>query len=541
MNALSIIRVGFLYHLLLLINQINTKLLILGVHSLCLDKQDKLQPYNYTMPMRTHALIETLLKNNEDYKYIWMDVCDDVDKLVGLFVDIVFDDHEKFLTNFSDDVIVMILAFLNEPLQTIAINSYKVVQRKRLTLILLNHFEALPAGPFSTRNMQFLILNKAADHSQILHDYPRLNDIVILLINSTDSAVTVYEDYYKSFKKYLEEHGRICYVSKVLENNKFTETVDQLITVKNRVVFLFGLPKDQLRFFGAYANVRPMSLDILWIFQDVSLVNIPKDINLIYAGLPIRTFSSERRLTVKLLEELILNVSSGLNSIQKGFLMTVTIFIEYVKHELIEVLKSLLSRDGGFKKVNLRLDVLRIIASTYKMQIYGFLKGSADTYKRICKTYYCPTGMAVHYGSMLKRQLDHVWDYGYGWTCRKCPRGTYKTITGNSTCIPCEEFTVSSTNRKHCVDPYKPIYLYFSHGKSALCLATTCVSTFLLLIILSMLFKYRQTPIGKSMDLGLMSIFLVSQLCNQIFYVVFFPGRPTLLKCNCFSSTYHNS
>ena len=486
------------------------------MHSLCLGKRNKSEVN--IMANRTHKLIETRFADEVFFKYNWVDICDDADKIVEIFVESLFEEFEEPNINASKYNLLMTLAFLDEPLNKLTMSILSIFERPMYRFVLLlNQFEPRSRNVFS---MEFLSIDKGLDYNLIFDNHENWNYVIVLMLNSTDNAVEVYERLFKKFKKRLQEDVTKCFITKVVNKPQYTETVNELLAMKNRVVFLFGIPEEQVEFFYKYREKRPKS-NITWVFNDVDFDYFDRFASI---TLPFRSSHTVKRSTKEILNKMISDVSHGLNDEWKSILKDLVLFIEYLKHEL-DGLINLLNYPS---KSRLYLKVIYTFNRLYnfwlKVQLF-------EPRPQWCNVYQCAPGNAVHFGSISKQQLGSVWDYGYGWTCRRCPQGTYKESTGNSTCAPCEDFTVSSTSRTRCIDPYKPVYLCIHNGKSILCLVMTSISCSILLFIVVVLFKYCHTPIGKSMDIWLTSAYLVSQLCNQASYIIFFLGRPTSWKC----------
>ena len=173
---------------------------------------------------------------------------------------------------------------------------------------------------------------------------------------------------------------------------------------------------------------------------------------------------------------------------------------------------------------------------------FPFLKDLRTLLKdTTCPKFECPPGYKQHYGTLLKSQT--IYEFGYGWTCKLCQVNTYKNEFGNKSCSACPMYTFSTHNRTACYDPYTVIHLdnNYMNGLRGCMFAGSflSVTSFLFLAIF---WKFKNTPLGKSMDIKLVFTQLTSIICNNLLIASSFYITPTQTFCTVRSigiSTFH--
>jgi len=148
-----------------------------------------------------------------------------------------------------------------------------------------------------------------------------------------------------------------------------------------------------------------------------------------------------------------------------------------------------------------------------------------------CPQPVCPAGWRPNFGRLLVDHNLHTYERGFGWTCRKCPMQTIKTQSGNASCKTCPLYTISTADRTKCVDPYKILYLKPNQVETQLCVLSAIICCAVAVTMSSIFVRVRNTPIGKSVDLKLTCIQLISITSIYISFMVLYIGKPSYWKC----------
>ena len=148
----------------------------------------------------------------------------------------------------------------------------------------------------------------------------------------------------------------------------------------------------------------------------------------------------------------------------------------------------------------------------------------------VCPKFDCPKGWVQIFGR--KNKLFTTWNYSQGYTCRECPKGTYKSNVGDGVCTDCPEFTVSTEDRSQCNDPYIKQYLWFELISVKLFLTANVVCLLTCAFIMIVFFIYRRTPVVVASDYTLSQVHLVSFLLNFASLPFVYLGIPHPLLCS---------
>jgi len=151
-----------------------------------------------------------------------------------------------------------------------------------------------------------------------------------------------------------------------------------------------------------------------------------------------------------------------------------------------------------------------------------------------CPQPVCPAGWRPNFGTLLVGHNLHPYKQGFGWTCRKCPIQTIKTRSRNTSCKACPLYTISTADRTKCIDPYKKMYLKSNQIETLFCILSAIICCAVAMIISAIFIRARNTLIGKSVDLKLTFIQLISIASIYISFVSLYVGEPSYCFCsNC--------
>lgn len=165
-------------------------------------------------------------------------------------------------------------------------------------------------------------------------------------------------------------------------------------------------------------------------------------------------------------------------------------------------------------------------ASNYPLKVHWGSRGFKPPITR-CQKRHCPAG----YRQILAVISDNK-KYGRKhWECVPCGKGSIKPESGTGECTICAGLLVSNNERTQCYDPYYNAYISYNSTRGIIVIAFSGTGSVLSIIVLTMFFKYRKTPIIKSANTRLSTI---QQGCHLILFLAtsfMFVGKPALIKC----------
>ena len=127
-------------------------------------------------------------------------------------------------------------------------------------------------------------------------------------------------------------------------------------------------------------------------------------------------------------------------------------------------------------------------------------------YQKCTKTA-CKEGFESYYGRVSK---NHSSTIKYGYSCQKCPHNFFKFGHKNTTkCQRCPELTTSSTNRESCYSLYRKKYLSLLNPVSIISVILCSFGFIFTFLIISVMLKYRDTPMVKASDFHMSIIHLI--------------------------------
>ncbi|XP_066916815.1 uncharacterized protein [Clytia hemisphaerica] len=125
------------------------------------------------------------------------------------------------------------------------------------------------------------------------------------------------------------------------------------------------------------------------------------------------------------------------------------------------------------------------------------------------------------------------WSASYGWHCKKCGKGFYKTSIGNKQCAKCDKPNRVNKDRTKCFDPYTLSYLNSADPIPISWLAFSGL-IFIMVFATSVIFiYYRTTPIVLSSNKEMTVLQLLFHLILTITLPVMFIG--TFHQSTCYA------
>ena len=150
----------------------------------------------------------------------------------------------------------------------------------------------------------------------------------------------------------------------------------------------------------------------------------------------------------------------------------------------------------------------------------------ADPYCRLTVSN-CSPGKELHHSSFKETN----WDNSYGWHCRKCLLGTYKNVTGNSSCVPCHYPFTTDSNGTSCFDPFAMRHLTWNGTVEIVALTLSTLTGTLVLLTSGLFVKYKNTPVIRHTNLPMSALQLFLHFLLSFASFVLFVTYPGKLVC----------
>lgn len=359
----------------------------------------------------------------------------------------------------------------------------------------------------------------------------------------------------KNFESFLQvfNSSEKCFDFDVIDEATTNETRrDQIISTlleinnvnKQKIIMLFGNTDEQKVFLNKAIS---MGLDnATWFLRDVDqngIENFPPTTSIYtYIFIDYLLPNIEQVASQTSIFNLTINSATRLLSTQESDLITLRTYLTTTR---------LLSQ---YHRITIQMPLSKTWTNFRKLftQEMRSSEGSMATFKKIalhkgrpalffdtsslknngwpnCPEFICPKGWIPIFGH--KPTQFTPWKYSQGWTCEKCPIGTYKGNTGHGVCSMCPEYTFSANDRSRCIDPYIPQYLWFELISVKLFLSFNTVCLLTCIFIMTVFFIYRTTPVVVTSDYTLSQIHLTSFLLNFASLPFVYLGIPQELTC----------
>ncbi|XP_057296262.1 vomeronasal type-2 receptor 116-like [Hydractinia symbiolongicarpus] len=141
----------------------------------------------------------------------------------------------------------------------------------------------------------------------------------------------------------------------------------------------------------------------------------------------------------------------------------------------------------------------------------------------------CQPGWESKFKSLLSNETK--WGRAYGWTCRRCKTGFFKSVYGTQPCEPCSGLTIPVYDATSCYDPYKETFVDYKNPTAIFALALAGCGMCIALFIFMVFFKYRKTPCVKSTDSRRTFVQLINTIFFYPIFIMLVMTKPTIVTC----------
>ena len=353
-------------------------------------------------------------------------------------------------------------------------------------------------------------------------------------------ASFIQNEIYERYRSFLESQSEFCFkIYKIQPFDGANATIGAIQSdPKLRLILMFGNPSRQLYFLKE--AISQGLIELSWIFQDVNIhsylsFRVPRSTSILtlntadsfYDYIIDLEWNSEHSRNDSNLNIL----SKHNNSLYEIKYLCKLKMVSLINAYILGLWKQLriIKRSWygifltSFRK-NIRSvfkDIERFMIKNrfFSQLIYRFRNKVLNT---TCFIPVCKIG----------RKLKSVYNgIHYGLDCVPCSENHYKNNIGNTSCIPCPKFTVSTTARDSCYDPYKQAHLSLNQWSVLIAFFMNGVGgVFSVFTVLVLLYKH-DTPLVRAMDFKLSIFHLVS--LSMTFFVTpyFYIMKPEMIIC----------
>jgi len=153
----------------------------------------------------------------------------------------------------------------------------------------------------------------------------------------------------------------------------------------------------------------------------------------------------------------------------------------------------------------------------------SFRESRTKTQQTYCPSVICEAGYQKIYSNVSN---------SFTWMCVKCPKGSYKSKKGNSSCLSCSgQLSVPNEHQTGCQDPFKHSHVSFMENEVILLLIICVLGSFLNNITLFFFIRKKHTPVVATSDFAVSIAHLVVIQLLFIFLPVTLIGEPSIWKC----------
>ena len=138
-------------------------------------------------------------------------------------------------------------------------------------------------------------------------------------------------------------------------------------------------------------------------------------------------------------------------------------------------------------------------------------------------------------GEELKHSYfkDPHWSNSYGWHCTRCPVNSFKDRVGNTKCTDCIYPLQTDLRRERCFDPFYSSFPRRDDAWGVVVSTVTGITVLLVLSLMAVFIKYRDTPIVKHANRPMTALHLFSHLILAMVPASLFFGQPNRVVCIC--------
>jgi len=366
------------------------------------------------------------------------------------------------------------------------------------------------------------------------------------------------DPWYDHIVKAFTKRERYCILSTQIDITK-NETVTSLLRdlekdSSMKYIFLFGRPKDQVRFLNYAAEMKVN--EKTWIVKDLENAykefrGIPESTTLL-AVYNVRNIDLDFIQTMKPTMAINKYVSESLinktvNDLDLEDMETLRVCSRQMERMIVGFMKSLDRKE--FYPNDLRQYVRRFILYGYTVnglkslnQIkFNSVKGRFEFYRMhrylkiknniLCSKPVCPMGRYNVYRDHQASIVDSNWK-NISWYCDRCQQNWFKnSVSKNNVCRPCPTDMFSTADRGGCYDPYIVTYNNIERGSVQICFALSVFGCVSASVVLSVFFLYRDTPLVRSCNLWIVTPHLVLLITSFLSYPALFCQLPSTRVC----------
>ena len=200
-----------------LLYQLESTNVILGIHSLCLGEQEKSLHNN--MAAVENEILTVELRTLPAYRYHYHDVCNDMNKMMNIAIDLMLSNRSLGNSNFIEPVskeqlnVILIFAYLDKEMGKMFGDVAFILESAAMPIIFLNHEYNIPGAHLINPGLSVIRdISKAG--SDILLEaiqFFHWTYVGVVFLNSTYQQTEVYRDLYKTFVRRLESQKETCF------------------------------------------------------------------------------------------------------------------------------------------------------------------------------------------------------------------------------------------------------------------------------------------------------------------------------------------
>ena len=547
---------------------------ILGIYSICENRQFQ-TTLNENAAMYHKAAFSlfsnknTILRNSlfseqfwEHVEYEHTDVCESIDILVNILLDLLLDTtmyrHEESFVDEpmigeSDSKVVLIVCYINSKMSQLLAN---ILSTGHYPVVFLNPLKDQEI--YSMRKKLFPLyfqLDKfsRSQENEIIYlvEYFKLQNVYLVLLSPEDQYLSFHLE---NFQRKLSDMCYTCFTTISLEDeNEYGRFINEMYNNNSThldTIFLFGNKHGQEIFFEKIETLnRPKTFIVNQMFEDV------------YVKQPFVLLSLENLWTMETRRLSIQQQSdSYLNNTNTTFMerktMSDILVLKDVSTKYLYNIKHLNVKPKSpkvFTKSRFTArKQLRYLSQTVLTCLCDANKGLAKLHfemkrfyltimtripacqnlklQRECKPIICGHGRTTAYGRLPKHQTP--WKQSTGWTCQKCPLNFIKPFFGNNkSCTACKGLNISNKHNTVCYDPFVTVHLDLKAFPVLMLLMTSIFGIIVTILLMAIFIKYRTTPVGRSLDLKMtffhLGVMLLLFMVTPNFLIIY----PTHVSC----------
>ena len=351
-------------------------------------------------------------------------------------------------------------------------------------------------------------------------------------LRNDHAGFNIYKDLHRFMSHSIHErHPEMCYYKETYDLNNKTSlywAMRDLHEDEDSVIFLFGLPDDQIKFVRTVDWKFEKALT--WVLYDVHL----EELKVIFDKAKTKKlFSSFNTLLNR--QKSILpfwpETSKSFTNFTEALDSSITSHA-FVQVEWIKTLLKLEIKYAQYSDISTHKLLVAIQLRMFDSERLNSLNHPYFIVKQThCTNTPCQPGLEQKFGAITIPTEQQKWNFEFGWFCQKCPLNRFKQQIGNQSCQPCSTDLLSDENRLFCYDPY--IQKHFNQEKFFYIYSGVCfLGASIDLMIASLFTIKRDTPICKASDFKLTIFHLLIGFTIKMMLFLSYKTTPTFIVCH---------